>query len=211
MKRKNPGSSSMPNASFDLTPLLDVIFICLFVVIIGYTKISAMAEQEAGEAAAANRELQAENDRLSQANGELEARTAELEGQVEALQEQNFDAAAREQAYKEAAEDLQRDVIGTKVMVMTISCTYNPADPEKRKITIITPDRSYDAIEIRRDNEESAFKQLSGHMEKYIQLHDKEEEIVVFGLNTENILVRDKESVTKIINTMKEKYKNKAF
>ncbi len=204
MKRKNPGSSSMPNASFDLTPLLDVIFICLFVVIIGYTKISAMAEQEAGEAAAANRELQAENDRLSQANGELE-------GQVEALQEQNFDAAAREQAYKEAAEDLQRDVIGTKVMVMTISCTYNPADPEKRKITIITPDRNYDAIEIRRENEESAFKQLSGHMEKYIQLHNKEEEIVVFGLNTENILVRDKESVTKIINAMKEKYKNKAF
>ena len=194
----------MPNASFDLTPLLDVIFICLFVLIIGYTKISAMAEQEAGEAAAANRELQAENDRLSQANGELE-------GQVEALQEQNFDAAAREQAYKEAAEDLQRDVIGTKVMVMTISCTYNPADPEKRKITIITPDRNYDAIEIRRENEESAFKQLSGHMEKYIQLHNKEEEIVVFGLNTENILVRDKESVTKIINAMKEKYKNKAF
>ena len=48
-------------------------------------------------------------------------------------------------------------------------------------------------------------------MEKYIQLHNKEEEIVVFGLNTENILVRDKESVTKIINAMKEKYKNKAF
>ena len=94
--------------------------------------------------------------------------------QVAALQEQNFDAAAREQAYKEAAEDLQRDVIGTKVMVMTISCTYNPADPEKRKITIITPDRNYDAIEIRRENEASAFKQLSGHMEKYIQLHDKE-------------------------------------
>lgn len=211
MKRKNPGSSSMPNASFDLTPLLDVIFICLFIVIIGYTKVSAMAKQEAGEAAAANKELQAENDRLSRSNEELTERTADLEEQVAALQEQNFDAAAREQAYKEAAEDLQRDVIGTKVMVMTISCTYNPADSERRKITIITPDRKYDPIEVRKENEASAFKQLSGHMEKYIQLHDKEGEIVVFGLNTENILVRDKESINDIINLLKNRYKNKAF
>ena len=90
MKRKNPGSSSMPNASFDLTPLLDVIFICLFIVIIGYTKVSAMAKQEAGEAAAANKELQAENDRLSRSNEELTDRTADLEEQVAALQEQNL-------------------------------------------------------------------------------------------------------------------------
>ena len=182
MKRKNPGSSSMPNASFDLTPLLDVIFICLFIVIIGYTKVSAMAKQEAGEAAAANKELQAENDRLSRSNEELTDRTADLEEQVAALQEQNFDAAAREQAYKEAAEDLQR-----------------------------APDRKYDPIEVRKENEASAFKQLSGHMEKYIQLHDREGEIVVFGLNTENILVRDKESINDIINLLKNRYKNKAF
>lgn len=211
MKRKNPGSSSMPNASFDLTPLLDVIFICLFIVIIGYTKISAAAKQDADAAAETNKELQAENARLSQENDALTARTEDLEEQVAALQEQNFDAAAREQAYKEAAEDLQGDVIGTKVMVMTISCTYNPADSTKRKITIITPDRKYDPIEIRKDNEESAFKQLSGHMEKYIQLHDKQEEIVVFGLNTENILVRDKDSINEIIRNLKAKYKNKAF
>ena len=48
----------MPNASFDLTPLLDVIFICLFIVIIGYTKVSAMAKQEAGEAAAYEIEIE---------------------------------------------------------------------------------------------------------------------------------------------------------
>ena len=48
-------------------------------------------------------------------------------------------------------------------------------------------------------------------MEKYIQLHDKEGEIVVFGLNTENILVRDKESINDIINLLKNRYKNKAF
>ena len=102
-------------------------------------------------------------------------------------------------------------MIGTKVMVMTISCTYNPADSERRKITIITPDRKYDPIEVRKENEASAFKQLSGHMEKYIQLHDKEGEIVVFGLNTENILVRDKESINDIIDLLKNRYKNKAF
>ena len=211
MNRKNQGSSNMPNDSFDLTSLLDIIFICLFIVIIGYAKVSAQAEKEASKAVAVSEELQAENDRLNQVNEELTERTVELEEQVASLQEQNFDVAAREQAYKEAVEDLQGDVIGTRVMVMTISCTYDRVNPDNRIITIITPDRKYDPIEVRKENEASAFKQLSGHMEKYIQLHDKEGEIVVFGLNTEYILVRDKESINKIINSLKDKYKNKAF
>ena len=52
MRRKNPGPSSLPNAPIDLTSLLDVIFIFLFVVMIGY----ALTAQKAEEAAAVRAE-----------------------------------------------------------------------------------------------------------------------------------------------------------
>ena len=109
MRRKNPGPSSLPNAPIDLTSLLDVIFIFLFVVMIGY----ALMAQKAEEAAAARVET-AEAEALEAGKEAAEAAEA-LKKAEEALAEAGQDLKeqrALAAAYEDRVRDYDGQVIG---------------------------------------------------------------------------------------------------
>lgn len=180
MKRKNPGPSSQNSAPIELTPLLDVIFICLFVVIIGYAQVAAAREQEAEE--------------------EIRA----LQEEVAALEAESFDKEAAMKAYQDAAAAYEGSVIGSRVMIVTVSCTYSARDAAVRQIRVLASDREYEAIPVTASSEKTAFARLSRLLEDYIRDHP--DAVVVFSLNTDAILVRDKEAAETILQSLADKY-----
>ena len=49
MRKRNPSQASLPNAPIELTPLLDVIFIFLFIVLVATAIIGKDVEEKADE------------------------------------------------------------------------------------------------------------------------------------------------------------------
>ena len=180
MKRRNPGPSSQSGAPVELTPLLDVIFICLFVVIIGYAQVASAADRQREEEVAA-----------------LEERVAQLEAE-------SFDQEAAMKAYEDAAAAYEGTVIGSRVMIVTVSCTYSSHDALTRQIRIMTSDKEFDPIQIRTGSEKTGFSRLSRLLEDYILSH--KDQVVVLSLNTDSILVRDKEAASRVLQDLAEKY-----
>ena len=180
MKRKNPGPSSQSGAPIELTPLLDVIFICLFVVIIGYAQVASAREQKAEE------KIQA------------------LQEEIAVLEAESFDQEAAVKAYEDAAAAYEGSVIGSRVMIVTVSCTYSSRDAAVRQIRVLSPDREFEAISVTSSNEKTAFARLSRLLEDYIRAHP--DTVVVLSLNTDAILVRDKEAAEAVLYGLADKY-----
>lgn len=194
MARKNPGPSSQPNAAIDLTPLLDVIFIFLFVVIIGYAMAAQAAETQAREAeakaAAKVTEKEAEVAALSQ---EVDA----LRAQVDALNDKLFDQTAMQEAYEGRLEDYDGEVIGTRVKIVTVSCTYSAVDSTSRQIRVITPEEVWEAIHLTPMNQDTGYERLERLLETYIEDHG--DAVIVLSSSSDNIQRRDKLAIDRIL------------
>lgn len=178
--RRNPGSSSLPNAPIDLTPLLDVIFIFLFVVIIGY----------AAKAQAVEAEAQSRNEQLTEEVEELKAQLAEQE--------------ALRESYEERLADYENDVIGGRVKIVTIYCTWDEEDSTKRKIRVLTSDKNYDPVNLTAENQENGYARLNQLLVDYIT--GNRDSVVVLSLNTEKILHRDRTAISEMIDKLTRKY-----
>ena len=96
----------------NLTPLLDVIFIFLFVVIIAYAAKAQAVEAEAV------------------------SRTEELEKQVEELNARLTEEESLREMYEKRLSDYESDVIGGRVKIVTIYCTWDDEDSTKRQIRV---------------------------------------------------------------------------
>ena len=73
MKRRNPATASSPNPQFELTSFMDVIFIFLFVVMIGYAFKCAEEKDNANSKMTEAEQLLAEADRrVAEAEQKLE-------------------------------------------------------------------------------------------------------------------------------------------
>ena len=73
MKRRNPAAASSPNPQFEMTSFMDIIFIFLFVVMVGYA-LKCANEREAAE------------DKMAEADArfaEAEAKVAEAQAILE--------------------------------------------------------------------------------------------------------------------------------
>ena len=158
----------------------NVIFICLFVVIIGYAQVAAAADRQREEEVAA------------------------LEEKVALLEAESFDQEAAMKAYEDAAAAYEGTVIGSRVMIVTVSCTYSSHDALTRQIRIMTSDKEFDPIQIRTGSEKTGFSRLSRLLEDYILSH--KDQVVVLSLNTDSILVRDKEAASGVLEDLAEKY-----
>ena len=180
MQRKNPGLSSLPNAPIDLTPLLDVIFIFLFVVIIGY---SAKAQEAQAEAARKNELLSEEVENLK----------ADLENET-----------ALREMYEERLSEYENDIIGGRVKIVTISCNWNETDSRKRQIRVVTSDGGYDPISITADNQENGYARLGQILEEYAKEHS--DSVIILALDSERILHRDRIAINKLMDEIRANY-----
>ena len=202
MKRKNPASSARTNAPIELTPLLDVIFIILFIVIISNAlstkKVTAEAESEAREA---RREVKA-----------LESEAAAKDEEIESLAAQIFDQEAMKDAYEQRIDELEGSVIGRRVKIISISCIYDENDTTHRKLAAAAPDAEFPAADFGNDNAEATFARLEYWLAQYIETNtrtggDKSERvIIVLTVGPDRILKRDRETLDRIIAGLEARY-----
>ena len=109
MKRRNPASTSSTNPQIDMTSFMDIIFIFLFVAMIGYAlkcaEVSDEAEMQMAEA----------EQKLSEANEKMD-KASVLEAEL--------------YAYKLQNEALVESVLGRRVIIISISCSYDEGDSD---------------------------------------------------------------------------------
>lgn len=197
MARKNPGLSSQPNAAIDLTPLLDVIFIFLFVVIIGYAMAAQTAETQAEEA-----EIKAAS-RVAEKEAEAAALSQEvdsLRAEVDTLSERLFDQTAMQEAYEGRLEDYDGEIIGGKVKIVTISCTYSAVDSTNRQIRVITPEEAWEPIHLTPANQDTGYDRLSRLLTAYITDHS--DAVIVLSASSDNVQRRDKLAIDKVVDEL---------
>ena len=202
MKRKNPASSAAANAPIELTPLLDVIFIILFIVIISNAlntkKVTAEAESEAQ---AARHEVRA-----------LESEAAAKDEEIESLKAQIFDQEAMAAQYEQRIDELEGSVIGRRVKIVSLSCIYDETDTTRRRLSAAAPDAASFTVDFGNDTAEMSFGRLKNWLEQYIETNtragaDKSERvIIVLSVGTERILKRDREALDRIIAGLEAKY-----
>ncbi|MCR5294741.1 MAG: hypothetical protein K6E30_06140 [Lachnospiraceae bacterium] len=183
MIRKNPGASSLPNAPIDLTPLLDVIFIFLFVVMIGYAVIA----EKTGEAAAG--EIAAAESRLAEAEEELAASRSMLA------------------SYEERVRDYEGQVIGERVKIVTVSGSYSPEDSSRREVVVMLPEARPISFSITPESMERSFGRMEAVIRQYVEQFQKSDRIVVvFSVNRTGIQHRDKDRIDRIIDVLAGEY-----
>ena len=201
MHRKNPASSTGANAPIELTPLLDVIFIILFIVIISNAmttkKVTAEAESEA---AAARCEVR-----------QMERDAAAQKEEIESLEAQIFDQDAMAARYEQRIEELEGGVVGQRVKIITINCIYDENDTTHRRLSAAAPDGAFEGVDFGNDTAEMTFARLKNWLESYIEENlsegDKSQRvIIVLSVGTERTLKRDRETLDRMIAGLEEKY-----
>lgn len=202
MHRKNPASSTHLQAPVELTPLLDVIFIILFIVIISNALSTKKVTAEAkAEAAAAREEIRS-----------LEGEVQEQAGAIESLEARLFDQDAMQEQYEQRIAEMEDSVIGRRVKIISISCLYDEQDTTHRKLSAAGPDAAFETIDFYNDTAEMSFARLNNWLESYIEDNlqtqaDKSQRVVfVLSVGTERILKRDREALDRIIAGLEEKY-----
>lgn len=196
MQRKNPSFATLPNAPIDLTPLLDIIFIFLFALIISNANDMLDAREEAEE-------------KVRAAKKEVEL----LQGEVEELNLQVFDLTARQEEAAEIRAAYEGEVIGKRVKIVNIYCTYDMQDSSKRKLFVEADGLSFEPVDFNSDNSESAFRRLSVVLEDYVKSVRSSEEaqkseraVVMLAINKDLIQRRDKERIDLIIEELEQNY-----
>ena len=208
MNRRNPAAASSPNPQFEMTSFMDIIFIFLFVVMIG------SALKSAGVSAAANEKM-----------AEADAKLAEADKKLQEADNKLADIAP----YEQLIEDLQGAVVGSRVQIVTLTCTYE-ADSTKRPqewmrhLRVLGSDGK---MLIERDFAENAsqptFEKLAEVLKEYMErvkkvdrealgeryeTAKKEHTIVVFSVSMEDggILTKDYEAIAGIIEELERAY-----
>ena len=213
MRRRNPAAASSPNPQFEMTSFMDIIFIFLFVVMVGYA-LKCANEREAAE------------DKMAEADArfaEAEAKVAEAQAILEEAGEKAADIAVYEQQIKE----LKGAVVGNRVQIVTISCTYDADNKSPaewmRHLRVLGGDLQ---MLLTRDYAEnasaSAYDKLREVLKKYVDGVKKAESqagagaakqdrvVVVFAISREEggILTRDYEAIMGIIEEMEKAYED---
>ncbi|MBQ6661389.1 MAG: hypothetical protein IJM57_08235 [Lachnospiraceae bacterium] len=207
MKRRNPATASSPNPQFEMTSFMDIIFIFLFVVMIGY------ALKCADQTDAAKNEMAEADQKLAEASRML----AEAEG-----------ARADIQIYEQQISELKGSVIGRRVLIISISCRYDAGDinhPEEwqRHLRVLGTDRQ---MMLERDFQDgsvkSTYDKLREVLTEYVEsvkktdpksgdpadANKQDRTVIIFSIDREDggILTNDYEAIMGIVEELENAY-----
>ena len=173
MKRNNPSSATSPNAPIDLTSLLDIVFIFLFVAIIGIKKnnqdidtVTASMNSIIVEKDSENSTLMAENKALAIENEELKSLVDEYYVSIDE---------SIENEYKE-----QYARLGERISILTIRCDYkydyvDAEDFRTNYMTLAIDGKQYeDRFDFQANNDvgvSEQFDKLRKTIKWYVELH----------------------------------------
>ena len=200
--KRNPAPASAPNAAVDLTPLLDVIFILLFVVLLSLVQLS-----------------EREDASRSQQVAELQTELDELNAELAEYRNRDYDYETVAQSYQASIQ--QYEELDKAVIKITVFCNYDPDDYSRRTIRILVPGREDETIELSSNHSETGFARLEALLEEcivdaHIQQQGAEDEIaetetasfVVICLSLDQIQYRDRGRIDEIAAMLTEKYEN---
>ena len=187
------------NSAIDLTSLLDVIFIFLFIVIIGYFEASANKATEYTD---------------------LQQEVLSLQQQIAELKSNEYDYNALEQNYEDSLH--QYDLLRKDVKVVQIFCNWNEEGKaeDPRQLRILFPDKILGPRAVTEDNKLMCFTWLEEELDKYIsdntakresntsRKETEMDEIIILTLSTKNIQYYDQKEISKKAIALTEKYKN---
>ena len=130
-----------PSSEINLTPLLDIIFIFLLIVTVGYVKqTTELREQKENELVQAQEEAALYKERL------------------QALEQENYDEAVLKESYEESLREYAE--LNRMVRQISIYCTYDPYDYSRRTLRVLIPGQDIAPIEINPGNETDSFLRL---------------------------------------------------
>ncbi len=188
MKRKNPSQASSPNVPIDLTSLLDVIFIFLFIVLASMTVGYSEQKQK------------------------LKEKEEIIDEKISEYLNETID----EEAIMQRLEDYDEQYLETKVKFVSIVGRYSEEDSHIRIIRIDVPDDEPFVVEIYDDDddnynyydddEQKAYDAIQKYLEEYAS-NNKDFAIVV-SICEVDILNRDHEAIASKIESISDEYTN---
>lgn len=195
MVKRNPGPSTRPNAPIDLTSLMDVVFIFLFIVILAYANLQATKDEKSKQ--------------------ELD----EIRQELKRYQNEAFDYESIKDAYNESLAEYED--FTDCVSKVSLSCPYDDNNKPHRKVTIsFDPEHSQKVFDLTNDNSSEVFEQLKRELEEYITMRQEStfnseksegEGLVFIYLSMKQILWTDTNKIKGIINEIMEQYDNVYF
>ncbi len=188
MKRKNPSQASSPNVPIDLTSLLDVIFIFLFIVLASMTVGYSEQKQK------------------------LKEKEEIIDEKISEYLNETID----EEAIMQRLEDYDEQYLETKVKFVSIVGRYSEEDSHIRIIRIDVPDDEPFVVEIYDDDddnynyydddEQKAYDAIQKYLEEYAS-NNKDFAIVVSVCEVD-ILNRDHDAIASKIESISDEYTN---
>ena len=208
MRRRNPATASSPNPQFEMTSFMDIIFIFLFVVMVGYALKCAEVRDNA-------------EDKMAEAEEKLE--------EARQMRSEAGGLAADLAAYEKQLQNLQGAVVGSRVQIVTLICTYDTGDAKEasewaRHLRVIGSDgkmlMTRDFKESTAQNAYEKLREVLGDYVKSVKKQDREElgeryesakqerTVVIFAISREEggILTRDYEEISAVIRDLEKEY-----
>ena len=175
----NKNKKTIGQLLIDLTPLLDVIFIVLIVVLVGRDSYNAEADKKYADA--------------EQYVSEADAKVAEMEAKNATYTEQM-------KAYGEISE---------YVYLITVYAGYNPANRKFRTIYLMINSDEPKQINLNPSTETDAWAECRTIIEGVIQKNENAQAVLsVSTENSEKMLYRDEEAIYSIFRDLMKKYSN---
>jgi len=176
---KNKKPKTIGQLLIDLTPLLDVIFIVLIVVLVGRDSYNAEADKKYADA--------------EQYVSEADAKVAEMEAKTATYTEQM-------KAYGEISE---------YVNLITVYAGYNPANRKFRTIYVMINADAPKEINLNPSTEKNAWAECRTMIEEVIQKNENAHAVLSISTeNSEQMLYRDEEAIYDMFKDLMDKYSN---
>ena len=128
-----------------------------------------------------------------------------MEKQVEELNARLTEEESLREMYEKRLSDYESDVIGGRVKIVTIYCTWDDEDSTKRQIRVLTSDKEFSPVNLTAENQENGYARLNQMLVDYIT--ENSDSVVVLSLNTEKILYRDQTAINDLMGKLTRKYK----
>ncbi|SER32662.1 hypothetical protein SAMN04487884_104105 [Butyrivibrio fibrisolvens] len=179
MKRKNPSQASSPNVPIDLTSLLDVIFIFLFIVLASMTVGYSEQKQK------------------------LKEKEEIIDEKINEYLNETID----EEAIIQRLEDYDEQYLGTKVKFVSIVGQYSEEEPSIRIIRVDVPDDDPFVVEIYDDDgQNDAYDSIQKYLEEYVA--DNKGFAIVVSIGEVDILNRDYDAISRRLESISNEYTN---
>ena len=191
----------------ELTSLLDVIFLILFVVMQS-KQLSVMELQNKSEAQAAamEAELEATRAELEETKAELGRVTTELEETKKLLSSTQTDLTVIERNYEQRIDAYEH--FDMYAAIVTVYITYDPENVKERAIRISGPNLEPDPIHFDSSNEMAAWNRMKKYLTAYAQGKEESGIPVILSVNGDGILHRDELRAETIFNGLRRDFGN---